>query len=73
MVGELRAWYEDGWLICDVRDPGRIDDPLVGRQRPPADRVGGRGLWIANQICDLVQIRSGESGTQVRLQMAIDE
>lgn len=70
--GELRVWYEDGRLICDVRDPGRIDDPLVGRQRPPADQVGGRGLWIAHQICDLVQIRSGEGGTQVRLQMAVE-
>lgn len=25
------------------------------------------------QICDLVQIRSGENGTQVRLQMAVDD
>lgn len=70
--GELRVWYEDGRLICDVRDAGRIDDPLVGRQRPPADQAGGRGLWIANQICDLVQIRSGKGGTQVRLQMAVE-
>lgn len=71
--GELRVWYEDGRLLCDVRDAGRIHDPLVGKERPPADQVGGRGLWIANQICDLVQIRSGENGTQVRLQMAVDD
>jgi anti-sigma regulatory factor (Ser/Thr protein kinase) len=70
--GDLQVWYEDGRLVCDVRDAGRIDDPLVGHQRPPADQIGGRGLWIANQICDLVQIRSGEEGTQVRLQMAVD-
>jgi len=52
-----------GWSATSATAAsGRIDDPLVGRQR----------LWIANQICDLVQIRSGESGTQVRLQMAVD-
>ena len=31
------------------------------------DRAGGRGLWIANQLCDLVQVRSGAAGTTVRL------
>lgn len=70
--GDLQVWYEDGRLICDVCDAGHIDDPLVGHRRPPADQAGGRGLWIANQICDLVQVRSGEDGTQVRLQMAVD-
>jgi len=71
--GTLLVWYEDGKLICDVRDTGCITDPLVGRERPSIDRPGGRGLWIANQLCDLVQIRSGEEGTQVRLQMGVVE
>jgi len=71
--GALRIWYEDGKLVCDISDAGRITDPLVGRERPPIDRPSGRGLWIANQLCDLVQIRSGETGTQVRLQMGVIE
>lgn len=71
--GTLCVWYEDGKLICDIRDAGRITDPLVGRERPPIDRPSGRGLWIANQLCDLVQIRSGDGGTRVQLQMAVDE
>lgn len=71
--GTLRVWYEDGKLVCDIRDVGHITDPLVGRERPPIDRPSGRGLWIANQLCDLVQVRSGEEGTQVQLQMAIVE
>jgi hypothetical protein len=29
--------------------------------------MGGYGLWIANQMCELVQIRSGDGGTVVRL------
>ena len=37
---------------------GRFDDPLAGRVAPRADDPRGRGLWIANQLCDLVQIRS---------------
>lgn len=71
--GTLRVWYKDGKLVCDVHDTGRITDPLVGRERPPIDQPSGRGLWIANQLCDLVQIRSGEEGTQVRLQMGVVE
>ncbi|MGN6663002.1 MAG: anti-sigma factor RsbA family regulatory protein [Solirubrobacterales bacterium] len=70
--GDLRVWYEDGALLCDVRDAGRIEDPLVGRERPSNEQISGRGLWIANQLCDLVQIRSGKQGTQVRLRMAVD-
>jgi anti-sigma regulatory factor (Ser/Thr protein kinase) len=69
--GILAIWRDGERLVCDIRDAGRITDPLVGRERPPADQVGGRGLWIANELCDLVQIRSGEQGTHVRLRMEI--
>lgn len=70
--GTLDLWDEDGELVCAVRDGGRIEDPLVGRMRPRPDQACGRGLWIANQLCDLVQIRSGEAGTEVRLRMRFD-
>jgi anti-sigma regulatory factor (Ser/Thr protein kinase) len=69
--GNLAIWRDGEELVCDVRDAGRIEDPLVGRIRPPADQVGGRGLWIAHQLCDLVQVRSAEQGTHVRLRMTI--
>ncbi len=65
--GIVSIWSEDGWLSCEVADCGRIGDLLVGRVLPPTDRLGGRGVWMANQLCDLVQVRSGEDGTQVRL------
>ena len=67
--GVLRCWESDGVLMCEVRDRGRIKDPLVGRIRPAVDDVNGRGLWIANQVCDLVQVRSDTSGSVVRLHM----
>ena len=67
--GELRVWLEGGDLLCEVRDPGRIEDPLVGRRRPRSDQLAGRGLWLVNQLCDLVQIRSGADGTAIRVRM----
>ena len=57
--GIVRLWSDDGALVCEVRDQGQIADPLAGRRRPAADVFGGRGLWITNQVCDLVQIRPG--------------
>ncbi|WP_344154927.1 sensor histidine kinase [Kribbella yunnanensis] len=65
--GALSVWIENGSLVCDVADHGRIDDLLVGRVMPPLDGLGGRGVWLANQLCDLVQLRSGDGFTQVRL------
>jgi anti-sigma regulatory factor (Ser/Thr protein kinase) len=68
--GRLEIWHpEDDALVCDFRDSGRIENPLVGRERPPADQASGRGLWLVNQLCDLVQIRSDRGGTLIRLQM----
>lgn len=65
--GTLRLWREGESLVSEVEDGGRIEEPLVGRLRPGIAQEGGRGLWIANQLCDLVQIRSGARGTTVRL------
>jgi anti-sigma regulatory factor (Ser/Thr protein kinase) len=66
--GTLRMWREATELVCEVHDRGLITDPLVGRRKPNPEGVGGAGLWIANLLCDLVQIRSTpESGTTVRV------
>jgi anti-sigma regulatory factor (Ser/Thr protein kinase) len=65
--GTLRIWTESDALVCDVRDRGYIDDPLAGRIAPPLEQHGGRGLWLVNHLCDLVQIRSTPNGTVVRV------
>jgi anti-sigma regulatory factor (Ser/Thr protein kinase) len=68
-VGTIRVWHDGHAVICEVTDGGRIGHPLAGRQLPDDDSLGGRGLWMANQLCDLVQIRTFEDGTVVRLHM----
>jgi anti-sigma regulatory factor (Ser/Thr protein kinase) len=69
-AGELRLWSDGDTVLGEVSDTGSISDPLAGRRRPTPEQAGGRGLWIANQICDLVQIRSGSGATVVRVHMA---
>lgn len=67
-TGTLRMWREGGELVCEVHDRGLITDPLAGRRKPDPNSGGGAGLWIANLLCDLVQIRStAQSGTTVRV------
>lgn len=70
-VGTVRTWCEPGRLLIEFEDRGTIDEPLVGRLRPSVAQERGRGLWLANQFCDLVQIRSSALGTTVRLQTAL--
>lgn len=69
--GVARIWREDDTLLCEVRDRGHITDPLVGRYEPDDRQIGGRGLWMVNQLCDLVQIRSSSSGTTIRIHFRI--
>jgi anti-sigma regulatory factor (Ser/Thr protein kinase) len=69
--GVLSLWEARGDLVCEVRDDGLIDLPLAGRERPSTDATGGYGLWIANQLCELVQVRSNGSGSVVRLHMRL--
>jgi anti-sigma regulatory factor (Ser/Thr protein kinase) len=64
--GTLSIWRERDAVVCEVRDRGRIEEPLAGRIEPATDALGGRGLWLANQLCELVQIRSFPDGGAVR-------
>jgi anti-sigma regulatory factor (Ser/Thr protein kinase) len=67
--GTLLMWAEDGTVLCEIRDTGNLDAPLAGRVRPSPDRIGGHGLWLANHLCDLVQMRSFSTGTVVRVHL----
>lgn len=65
----VAMWDEAGSVVCEVRDAGHITDPMVGRLSPNVEATAGRGLWLANHLCDLVQIRSSQAGTTVRLRI----
>ncbi len=65
--GTAQLWREDDALICQIGDQGRLREPLAGRKHPPAHELDGRGLWLANQLCDLIQIRAFPDRTMTRV------
>ena len=69
--GTLAIWHDDKEIVCEIHDEGRIADPLAGRRRPAPDALGGHGLWLVHQLCDLVELRSDESGTTIRMHMLV--
>jgi anti-sigma regulatory factor (Ser/Thr protein kinase) len=70
-MGTLRIWTDADTLLCEVNDSGHITEPLVGRTPPAPTSPTGRGLWVVNHLCDLVQIRSTPTGSVVRVHMRL--
>jgi anti-sigma regulatory factor (Ser/Thr protein kinase) len=66
-TGTVAMWLERGAAVVQFTDSGTVPDPLTGRLTPPLDSEGGRGLYLVNQLCDLVQVRSSDRGTTVRV------
>lgn len=69
--GTLTIWHDTDEIVCEIHDDGTITDPLAGRRQPAPDALGGHGLWLVHQVCDLVELRSDRSGTTIRMHMAI--
>ncbi len=65
-TGVARVWSTPSTVVCEVADHGQLHDPLAGRRRPKRLQIGGRGLWVVNQLCALQQLRSSPKGTVVR-------
>ncbi|GLZ08627.1 hypothetical protein Acsp03_60930 [Actinomadura sp. NBRC 104412] len=73
----LTLWTDpdDRSLVCQVADRGRwragADAGLLPPRgaTPGTDAPGRFGLWAVRLLCSLVQIRTGERGTTVRLRL----
>nr|WP_232050476.1 ATP-binding protein [Actinoplanes sp. OR16] len=72
--GRLVLRIDDGSVWCLVTDsgPGIPGDYLDDVQAPEAFEVGGRGLWLAHQLCDEVTTATGPIGTSIGLRIALD-
>ena len=66
-IATLRAWSESDHVVYEIRGAGQIADPMSGRIVPPPDAAHGRGLLVANRLCDLIRTHTLVTGTVTRL------
>lgn len=64
-----RIWQDGETVVSEVQTRSPLADALVGRRRPDHGAETGRGLWLINQVCDLVELRTGACGTTVRMHL----
>lgn len=62
---EVRIWVQPHAVVCEVVDDTVVSDLLWGRRVP--SEVDHDGVWLTNQLSDLVQTRSTPYGTTVRV------
>lgn len=71
--GTLRLWRDPDALVAEICDSGHLENALAGRQLGDETEEGGRGLWLAQQLADLVQIRRSPAGMTVRVHTWLNE
>ncbi|AEV87057.1 putative anti-sigma regulatory factor [Actinoplanes sp. SE50] len=67
----VRAWHRGSTLIVQCDDSAGLPVPATAgyhRPDPGSAAPGGRGLWLARQLADVVLIDATPAGTSVRLQ-----
>ncbi|MEU5139799.1 anti-sigma factor RsbA family regulatory protein [Streptomyces sp. NPDC021139] len=69
--GTVAVWAESGQVVCEVRDAGRLTDPLVGRRPPEHGQIGGRGLLLVHYVAELVRVHTTDEGTTVRFYLGV--
>ncbi|WP_158647528.1 sensor histidine kinase [Actinoplanes sp. ATCC 53533] len=64
---ELRVWLTDEAVVCEVTDDGTVPPgPLAGYLPPRPGVIGGMGLWLVQQLCDAMAIRTVNGLTHAR-------
>jgi anti-sigma regulatory factor (Ser/Thr protein kinase) len=69
--GRVVLWLAGGSAWCSVTDSGTGIPAryLVTGDVPEAFEVGGRGIWLAHQLCDEVTVATGPIGTTIELRI----
>jgi anti-sigma regulatory factor (Ser/Thr protein kinase) len=71
--GRVVLWLAGGSAWCTVTDsgPGIPARFLRPPEVPEAFEVGGRGIWLAHQLCDEVTVATGPIGTTIGLRISL--
>jgi MEDS: MEthanogen/methylotroph, DcmR Sensory domain len=68
----VRTWEQPGAVVCDFSQQhgSSGNDPFLGLRPAELRPEPGDGLWLAGQICDWMEIRSGDDRSVIRLHIA---
>jgi anti-sigma regulatory factor (Ser/Thr protein kinase) len=71
--GRVALWLSGGSAWCAVSDfgPGIPSRYLSSPEVPEAFETGGRGIWLAYQLCDEVTMATGPGGTTIGLRIGL--
>jgi anti-sigma regulatory factor (Ser/Thr protein kinase) len=71
--GRIVVWLTGGSAWCTVTDsgPGIPEQYRNAPEVPEAFEVGGRGIWLAYQLCDEVTMATGPIGTTIGMRIAL--
>ena len=64
--GTVYLWSDGRAVLCEIHGHVPLEGPLDDRALP-GHRSTRIGLWVANQLCDLVQVRTEPGGVTARL------
>jgi anti-sigma regulatory factor (Ser/Thr protein kinase) len=67
----LRLAGDSAWCTVTDSGPGIPPHYLSSPEVPGAFEVGGRGIWLAYQLCDEVTMATGPIGTTIGLRIAL--
>src|SRR3569833_974800 len=68
--GELVVVQDDQRrLAAEIRDSGPGMPRSITVALPPPDALRGRGMWLAGELADHVDVHADQRGTTVRLEM----
>jgi anti-sigma regulatory factor (Ser/Thr protein kinase) len=68
--GRLRMW-EGPDVVAEIADHGRMSVPFPGMTIPPPEGARGRGLWLASELADTLEVWSEPGNTVIRVQMRV--
>jgi anti-sigma regulatory factor (Ser/Thr protein kinase) len=71
--GRIVVWLTAGSAWCTVTDSGPGIPECFHSQPdfPEVFELGGRGIWLAHQLCDEVTVATGQIGTTIGLRVAL--
>lgn len=66
-AGRLSFWSDQDAVVCEMRDRGRLAEPL-GDPEPPAPTArAGRGLWLVARLSDGLARQTTSEGVTTRV------